>query len=256
MGMIFDSHAHYDAEAFDKDRDSLLSSMEVRKVGCIVNVGASLNGCRATLELTERYPMVYGAIGVHPDDTRELDEDSFRWLSQALDKKKVVAVGEIGLDYYWDNTPRDVQKYWFRRQLELAREKNMPVIIHSREAAKDTLDVIQEEGGPDFSMVIHCFSYSVEMARAYLDLGYYLGIGGVLTFKNGRKLKEVVDYMPADRILLETDCPYLAPVPRRGKRNDSGLLIHVAEEIGRIKGLDAEQVLEITWNNAKVFYRL
>lgn len=254
--MIFDSHAHYDAEAFDEDRDSLLSSMEERKVGCIVNVGASLPGCRATLELAGRYPMVYGAIGVHPDDTKELDEDSFRWLSQALDQEKVAAVGEIGLDYYWDNTPRDVQKYWFRRQLELAREKNMPVIIHSREAAKDTLDMIQEEGGPDFSMVIHCFSYSVEMARAYLDMGYYLGIGGVLTFKNGRKLKEVVDYMPADRILLETDCPYLAPVPFRGKRNDSTLLTYVAEEIGRIKGMDTEQVLEITWNNAKRFYRL
>ena len=254
--MIFDSHAHYDAEAFHQDRDSLLASMREKNVGAVVNVGSSLEGARATVELARRWQMVYGAVGIHPSDVGDLNEEAFQWLSQAAEEEKVVAIGEIGLDYYWDTEPRETQKYWFRRQLELAREKDMPVIIHSREAAQDTLELIREAGGPAYSMVIHCFSYSVEMAREYLNMGYYLGIGGVLTFKNGRKLKEVVDYMPMDRILLETDCPYLSPVPFRGKRNDSSMLVYVAEEISKIKGLDMEQVLEATWNNAKEFYRL
>ena len=252
MRAIFDSHAHYDDKAFDGDRDSLLSAMEEQGVGRIVNVGASLETTKRTLELTQKYPFVYGAAGVHPDETGELDEENFRWLEWAAGQEKIVAVGEIGLDYYWDNAPREVQQHWFRRQLQLAWKLDRPVIIHSREAAKDTLDIIKEEGGRDHAMVIHC----VELARKYLDMGHDLGIGGVLTFKNAKKLKEVAAYAPLERILLETDCPYLAPVPFRGKRNDSTKISHVAEELARIKGVDKERVLEVTWENACRFYRV
>lgn len=256
MNAIFDSHAHYDDKAFDSDRDSLLASMEENGVGRIVNVGASLATTKQTLELVKKYPFIYGAAGVHPDDTSELNEENFRWLMWAAEQEKMVAVGEIGLDYYWDNTPREVQQHWFRRQLRLAWELDRPVIIHSREAAKDTLDIIREEGGRDHDMVIHCFSYGVELAREYLDMGHYLGIGGVLTFKNAKKLKKVAEYAPLERILLETDCPYLAPVPFRGKRNDSTKISHVAEELARIKGEDADRIREATWENACRFYRM
>lgn len=256
MQKIFDTHAHYDDEKFNEDREALLLSMAEQDVERIVNVSANLEEIQATLQLIDRYPFLYGAAGVHPDDTKTLNEENFVRIREALKHEKMVAVGEIGLDYYWDATERDVQKKWFIRQLELAKELNKPVIIHSREAAQDTLEVIKAAGGPDFSMVIHCFSYSVEMAREYLNMGYYLGIGGVVTYKNGRKLKEVVEYMPLDRILLETDAPYLSPVPFRGKRNSSEKIHYVAEEIARLKNVGKEEVLETTWKNACEFYRL
>lgn len=256
MQKIFDTHAHYDDEKFNEDREALLLSMAEQDVERIVNVSANLEEIQATLQMIDRYPFLYGAAGVHPDDTKTLNEENFVRIREALKHEKMVAVGEIGLDYYWDATERDVQKKWFIRQLELAKELNKPVIIHSREAAQDTLEVIKAAGGPDFSMVIHCFSYSVEMAREYLNMGYYLGIGGVVTYKNGRKLKEVVEYMPLDRILLETDAPYLSPVPFRGKRNSSEKIHYVAEEIARLKNVSKEEVLETTWKNACEFYRL
>lgn len=256
MKKIFDTHAHYDDEAFDTDRETLLASMDEQGVGRIVNVSASLSEIQKTLELIERYPFIYGAAGVHPDDTKELNEDNFEQIRRAAVHEKMVAIGEIGLDYYWDSSDRETQKKWFLRQLELARELDKPVIIHSREAAQDTLELIRQAGGSDFSMVIHCFSYSTELAREYLNMGYYLGIGGVVTYKNGRKLKEVVSYMPLDRILLETDAPYLTPVPFRGKRNSSEKIHYVVEEIARLKNVSQEEVLETTWDNACRFYRL
>lgn len=254
--MIFDTHAHYDDEAFDEDRDALLRSMPELGVGMIVNSGASLQGIRDSIALSEKYSYIYAAVGVHPDHAGELNEETFQWLSAALDLPKVVAMGEIGLDYYWDNFDRELQKSWFDRQLGLAKEKGKPVVIHSREAAKDTLDIIKAAGGRDFTMDIHCFSYSKEMAREYLKLGYFLGIGGVVTFKNAKKLKEVVEYMPLDRILLETDCPYLAPVPYRGKRNHSGNLKEVVKVIAELKQVSYDEVVEATTKNAKEFYRL
>lgn len=256
MQKIFDTHAHYDDEKFNEDREALLLSMAEQDVERIVNVSASLEEIQATLQLIDQYPFLYGAAGVHPDETKTLDEENFNQIREALKHQKMVAVGEIGLDYYWDATDRDVQKKWFIRQLELAKELDKPVIIHSREAAQDTLEIIKAAGGPDFNMVIHCFSYSVEMAREYLNMGYYLGIGGVVTYKNGRKLKEVVEYMPLDRILLETDAPYLSPVPFRGKRNSSEKIHYVAEEIARLKQVSKEEVLETTWKNACEFYHL
>lgn len=254
--MIIDTHAHYDDEAFDEDRDILLKEMSKNGIGLIVNMGASLRGCRDTIALTEQYDFIYGGIGVHPSDTAELDEDSFQWLKEKLTQPKIVAVGEIGLDYHYPEPSVQVQKYWFERQLELAREVKLPVVIHSREAAKDTLDMMQAMRAEEIGGVIHCFSYGVEMAREYVNMGFYIGVGGVITFKNGKKLKEVVEYLPLDRIVLETDCPYLSPEPNRGKRNSSLNLPYVVDEIARIKDISREEVISVTEENARKLYLL
>lgn len=254
--MIFDSHAHYDDDAFDEDREELLGSLWEQGVRTVVNVGASLAGTARTVELTRQYSFIYGAAGVHPDEVGELDEEKFGWLREQCLKEKIVAVGEIGLDYYWDKEDHELQKKWFIRQLKLAKELRMPAIIHSREAAADTMEIMKQEADASLSAVIHCYSYSLEHAREYLKMGHYLGIGGVLTFKNAKKLKEVVQEAPIERLLLETDCPYLAPVPYRGKRNDSGKLTYVAEAIGELKGIPPEDVIRITEENARRFYRL
>ena len=253
--MIFDTHAHYDSSSFDEDREELLLSMKDQGVGTIVNVGATVESCFVVPEMAQKYPFLYAAVGVHPDEVGDLNEETWALIKEQFKLDKVVAVGEIGLDYYWDTQPHDVQKYWFIRQLDLARELNLPVVIHSREAAADTLEMIKEYGR-DLDGVIHCFSYSKELAREYVKMGYYIGVGGVVTFKNARKLKEVVEETPIESILLETDCPYLAPVPYRGKRNNSAYIRYVAEEVGRIKGLTTEEVIRITEENAKRMYRL
>jgi len=252
--MIFETHAHYDDEVFNEDRDLLLSEMNQQGIEYIVNVGASIATSENTIELTKEYPFVFGSVGVHPDETKELDEDKFLWLRQASALPKIIAIGEIGLDYYWDSTEKQIQKTWFERQMELAREVKLPMIVHSRDAASDTLTMIRAVKGGEIGGVIHCFSYGIEMAREYLNMGFYLGIGGVLTFKNAKKLKEVVDYAPLDQLVLETDAPYLAPVPYRGKRNNSMNLTYVAEEIARIKETDPLKVMEITKANAKKMY--
>lgn len=257
--MIFDTHAHYDDDQFDEDRHELLTGLHGNGVCGIANVGFNKASILRTHELADQYDFMYEVLGWHPDEVWEMEQEEetiLDWYREQLNRPKVLAVGEIGLDYYWDKSPRDVQKKWLRKQLEVAREIGKPVVIHSREAAQDTMDVIKECGGPDFSMDIHCYSYSLEMAKEYLKMGYYLGIGGVVTFKNARKTKEVVEYMPLDRILLETDAPYLAPVPFRGKRNDSGKIRLVIEEIARIKGLEPELVEETCLANARTFYRL
>ena len=256
MKGIFDTHAHYDDEAFDGDREGLLASMKALGIETIVDVGASLKSTKAAIALAEQYPFLYAAAGVHPNETGELSEEDMKWLANCLKHPRVVAMGEIGLDYHWDQPERDLQKRWFQRQLELARSEKVPVIIHSRDAAQDTLDMIKEAGGGDMDMVIHCFSYGVEMAREYLNMGHFLGIGGVLTFKNARKLKEVAAYAPLDQILLETDCPYLSPEPNRGKRNSSLNLPYVVKALSDIKGVGEQEIIERTWENARRFYRL
>lgn len=254
--MIFDSHAHYDDEAFEEDRDILLSSMQENGIGIIVNVGASIKSSRNSIELAEAYHFIYASVGVHPSDTDELNEENYSELCKMMDNEKAVAVGEIGLDYYWDTSSKDIQKKWFVRQLNTAMEKNKPVIIHSRDAAADTLDIMKAEKPWDCGGVIHCFSYSVEMAREYLNQGFYIGIGGVLTFKNAKKLKEVAEYAPLSQIVLETDCPYLAPVPNRGKRNSSLNLSYVADLLAEIKGITREETERVTYENACKLYRL
>lgn len=254
--MIFETHAHYDDEKFDKDRDKLLIKLQEEGIGYVVNVGASLSSTKASLELAERYEYIYAAVGVHPNETAELNEENFKWLSDMADQTKVVAIGEIGLDYYWKEPEPQIQKIWFERQMELARDKKLPMIIHSRDAAKDTLDMIKACDGGSIGGVIHCYSYGVEIAKEYLDMGFYLGIGGVVTFPNAKKLKEVVQYMPLDRIVLETDCPYLAPVPNRGKRNSSLNLKYVAAKIAELRKIPEEEVIEVTYQNAKKMYQL
>ena len=252
---IFDTHAHYDDEAFDRDREELLGQMEAAGIKRIVNASSSLATIRSTAALAARYPFLYGTAGIHPDEVGELDEESFAWLKEAAQGEKIVAIGEIGLDYHWNVEEKEVQKKWFVRQLELARELGRPAVIHSREAAQDTLEIIKEEAG-GVVCDLHCFSYGVELAREYLNRGHYLGIGGVLTFKNAKKLKEVASYAPLDLILLETDCPYLSPEPNRGKRNSSLNLPFVVRELARLKGVDEDRIIEATWENALRFYRM
>ncbi len=254
--MIFESHAHYDDEVFDEDRDELLSSLRENGIEYVLNVGSSIENCRRTLALTERYPFVYGAMGVHPSETEELNEENFAWLKAQCAAPKVVAVGEIGLDYHWQEPEAAVQKKWFERQLVLAEEVGLPVIIHSRDAAKDTLDILRAHRAAERGGVIHCFSYAKEIAREYLEMGYYFGIGGVITFKNAKKLKEALQYIPMDRVLLETDSPYLAPEPNRGQRNSSLNLPYVVREIAAIKEIGCEEVEQITSDNAKRLFRL
>ena len=254
--MIFDSHAHYDDEAFDEDRESLLGSMQENGIGYIVNVGASLRGVEDTVKLTKSYPFIYGAVGIHPDEVGDLNEERLLWLEKLCEEEKIVAVGEIGLDYYWDKESHEVQKEWFARQLALSKKAGLPVIIHSRDAAKDTIDVMKAEHAGSTGGVIHCFSNSREMARDYVNMGYYIGIGGVVTFKNARVMKEVAEYVPLEQILIETDCPYLAPAPNRGKRNSSLFLPYIIEEIARIKGISKELVEEKTCENALKMYQI
>ena len=253
--MIIDTHAHYDDGQVATDRDELLNSMHEGGIGLIVNAGSTLESWGKIRKLTDDYPFIYGAIGIHPDEVGSLTEDHMSEMEQLLDEQKIVAVGEIGLDYYWDNESHDVQKKWFIRQLELARKKEMPVIIHSREAAADTMDIMRGYAA-GMRAVIHCYSYSGEMAKEYVKMGYYIGIGGVVTFKNAKKLKNVVESIPLTSIVLETDCPYLAPEPYRGKRNSSLYLPYVAEKIAELKGVSAEEVIRQTEENSRKLYGL
>ncbi|MBO5055004.1 MAG: TatD family hydrolase [Lachnospiraceae bacterium] len=254
--MIFETHAHYDDEAFNEDRNELLLSMEKNGIGTIVNIGADIESCKTTLELSRKYPFIYAALGVHPSGTGELNEELLTWLSGVIRENtvktggKTVAVGEIGLDYYWNEPEKEVQKKWFERQLEMAKEVELPVVIHSREAAKDTYDIMKALHAEETGGIVHCYSYSKELARDFLNMGFLFGIGGVVTFQNAKKLKEVVEYLPMESIVLETDSPYLAPVPNRGKRNSSLNLPYVVQEISKIKGIEEERIIEITEANA------
>lgn len=255
--MIFETHAHYDDEAFNEDRDELLLNMKENGIGTIVNIGADIESCKTTLELSRKYSFVYAALGVHPSSTGELDENLLMWLSGVIRENtikrggKIVAVGEIGLDYYWNEPEKEIQKKWFEKQLEMAREVKLPLVIHSREAAKDTYDIMKALHAQEMGGIVHCYSYSRELAGDFLNMGFLFGIGGVVTFQNAKKLKEVVEYLPMENIVLETDSPYLAPVPNRGKRNSSLNLPYVVEEISKIKGIETERVIEITEANAR-----
>lgn len=254
--MIFETHAHYDDKAFEEDREELLELLPERGIGRIVNIGSDLRSCRQTIVLMQRYPYVYGALGIHPSDTGELTEEDFAWLREQCTLEKCVAVGEIGLDYHWDEPERTIQKKWFHRQLGLAREVKLPVVIHSREAAGDTIDIMKEEKAEEIGGVVHCFSYTRETAEIFLKMGFYIGIGGVLTFQNAKKLKEAAEYVPMNRIVLETDSPYLSPEPFRGKRNSSLNLPYVVKALAQIKGITEEEIEKITWDNACRLYRL
>ncbi len=253
--MIFETHAHYDDAKFDDDREELLKKVYDSGVSPIINVGASIESTKTTLELAKSHDYIYAAVGVHPSDISGLNEDSFKWLKDQTNYDKTVAIGEIGLDYYWDKEPKvqEAQRYWFGRQLDLAKETGLPVIIHSRDAAEDTMEVMKEHRAQEIPGVIHCYSYSKELAREFVKMGYFIGVGGVVTFKNARKLVETVEDIPIEHILLETDCPYMAPEPHRGTRNDSSNIPFVIEKIAQIKGISPADVERITEENA---YRL
>lgn len=255
--MIFETHAHYDDERFDEDRELLLASLRQKGISKVINVGASIETTKSTLALAEHYDFIYAAVGVHPSDITDLTEESFNWLAEQTRGKKTAAVGEIGLDYYWDKEPgvQKRQRYWFMRQIELAKAENLPVIIHSRDAASDTMQIMREAYTLGVPGVIHCYSYSPEIALEFVKMGYYIGVGGVVTFKNARKLKETVEAIPLESILLETDCPYMAPEPYRGKRNDSSYIPYVVSKIAEIKQVTTEMVEQVTWKNAHRLFR-
>ena len=254
--MIFDTHSHYSDDRFDTDRQELLSGMRDRGVGHIVEVGAGIASTEDAIALAQQYDFIYAAVGIHPGEARDLEESHMDWLRGLTQDDQVVAVGEIGLDYHYDSPSREIQKHWFIRQLQIAAETKMPIIIHSRDAAQDTWEIMQEYCDWKNGGVIHCFSYSSEIAKQYLEQGFFLGIGGVLTFDNARKLKEVVQMAPLEQLVLETDCPYLTPVPHRGKRNDSRYLTHVVDTVAALKGISREEVITVTEQNAERLYRL
>ncbi len=254
--MIFDTHAHYDDEAFDEDREELIYKLKESGIANVVNVGANLKGSRAGVELADKYDFIYSAVGVHPDDAAEINDEGIAVLRELSKNKKVVAIGEIGLDYYWNKENADVQKEAFERQLELAGELKLPVIIHSREAAKDTMDILADHKAGEIGGVLHCFSYSEEIALEAVKMGLFIGVGGVVTFKNAKKLKDTVQKIPLEKIVLETDCPYLAPEPFRGKRNSSLNLSYVAKAIADLKEVDEETVIRQTFENAVKLYRI
>ena len=249
--MIIDTHAHYDDKAFDNDRHELLTSLEKSGIAAVVNVAADMKSLEDVPRLAHEYNFVYGAIGLHPDNVGALDDGVMDKMRHLLEDPKMVAVGEIGLDYHWNVEPKEVQMEAFARQIELAKEAGKPIMVHSREAANDTMQVIKDTRAYDAGGIIHCYAYSPEMAREYVKMGFYLGVGGTVTFKNARKIKEVVAEIPLESLVLETDCPYLAPEPNRGKRNSSLNLPYVAAKIAKIKGCRKEEVEEITYNNAK-----
>ncbi|GKX31867.1 deoxyribonuclease [Vallitalea longa] len=254
--MIFESHAHYDDERFDDDRDSLLDNLPNKGIEYVVNAAADIDSSYKCVELSKKYNYIYAAVGVHPDDVENMKKDDLKILTDLAKYEKVVAVGEIGLDYHYENSHREAQKLWFTEQIELAKCLKLPIIVHSREAAKDTMDIIKSSNAKEIGGVIHCYSGSLELAREYIKMGFYIGVGGVVTFKNANKLKEIVKELPIENILVETDCPYLAPVPNRGKRNDSSNLRYIVEKIAELKNMQYDEVEKHTNENAKKLFKI
>lgn len=246
--MYFESHAHYDDERFDDDRDELLAELPADGIETVVNSSSDIASSRASIALAEKYPYFYASVGVHPHEVSKMTEADIDTLREMSKHPKVVALGEMGLDFYYDLSPRDSQRYWFKRQLELAEELDMPIIVHSRDASQECFDIISQSNVR--KGVIHCYSGSAPMAKDYADMGFYIGVGGSLTFKNNKKTVEVVEKLPLEKILIETDSPYLAPVPYRGRRNDSRLLKYVVEKISEIKNIPEIDICNITKNNA------
>lgn len=254
--MIVDSHAHYDDEQFEPDRDEVLKSVQQQDVVRVVNPASNLDSARKCIELAEKYDFLYCAVGIHPHDADEYSESAADTVRKLALHKKVVAIGEIGLDYHYDFTTPDVQKQCFAAHIQLAREFKLPLIIHDREAHKDTLDIIKAEKGYETGGVFHCFSGSVELAKEVLDLGFYIALGGAVTFKNAKKPVEVAKYVPLDRLLVETDSPYMAPVPYRGVRNNSGYLHEIIRKISEIRSEDFDVIADTTAVNADKLFGL
>lgn len=254
--MLFDSHAHYNDKRFAEDVDEVLSAMRENNVGMILNSCSEIAEIPEILKLCEKYPFMYASIGVHPHEAEGLKESDMDILREYSKHEKVKAIGEIGLDYFYDFSPRDTQKKWFERQVELAKELKLPVVIHDRDAHKDSMDILRSCKVSEIGGVFHCYAGSVEMAKEILDWGMYIAFGGSLTFKKSVKPKEVAAYVPLDRIVIETDCPYLTPEPHRGKRNSSLYIHYVAEKLAEIKGISVEEVENATFENAKRLFNI
>jgi TatD DNase family protein len=249
--MIFESHAHYDDDRFDEDRDEVLGRLKEENIDAVINVGSTVANSKKSVEIANQYDFVYASVGVHPHEVPALKDGDLETLITLTAHKKVVAIGEIGLDYYYDNAPKEIQKLWFREQINIAKELELPIIYHSREAVQDTYDIVVNTEAYKLGGVIHCYTGSKEMAERFTDLGLYLGVGGILTYKNARNIVEVVKHISLDHILVETDAPYLSPEPKRGQRNDSRHLKYIVQKIAEIKGITVEEVEKVTYQNAE-----
>lgn len=252
--MFFDTHTHLDDEKFDTDRDELIASFKGEGLALAVNIGANIKTSKNSIALAEKYDFIYASIGVHPNDTGDMCDEDLATLEELAKHKKVVAIGEIGLDYHYDEPDSQIQKIWFERQLLLAKKLNMPYVIHDRDAHADVLEIIKRVGY--FNGVMHCFSGSPEMARQVTDLGMYVSIAGQVTFKNAPKVQAVAQAVPLDKLLIETDSPYLTPEPFRGKRNNSAYVKYTAQKIAELRGMDVEEIAKITMENGKRFYNI
>lgn len=252
--MLFDTHTHLDDKKFDVDRDDVISSLKEQGISLAVNVGADIKSSKASILLAQKYDFIYAAVGVHPCDTKGLTDEDISLLEEMAHHEKVVAIGEIGLDYYWDEPEREIQKEWFLKQLLLAKKLNMPYIVHDRDAHADTLEIIKKSGYTNG--VMHCFSGSIEMALEVVKMGMYVSLSGTVTFKNAKTAKEVAKVVPIDRLLIETDSPYLTPEPFRGKRNNSAYVKYTLDEIAKIRGISVEVLAQITLENGKRFYNI
>ena len=255
--MFIDSHAHLDDPRFDQDRENVIESLREDGVDVVINIGADKESSLSTLELARKYDNIYAVAGVHPHSASELEEDGLEWLREIAKEEMVVAIGEIGLDFYYDNSPRDIQRKWFKAQLQLAKELGLPVVIHTRDAAKETYDILKEAAADGkLKVLMHCYSGSAEMAMDYARLGFYIALGGAVTFKNARVPREVASVVPLENLMIETDCPYMTPEPFRGKRNEPKLVNLVAEKIAEIKAMPVEELAKATADNARSFFRL
>ena len=252
--MLFDTHAHLNDPAFDPDREELMNGLAAKGVGLVMNAGCSLESSRDIVNMTAKYPWLYGSVGSHPDSADEVNEEVIEEYRRLCQNEKIKAIGEIGLDYYYEDIPREIQQKAFRMQMALAQELDMPVIVHEREAHDDGMRIVKEF--PKVKGVFHCYSGSAEMARQLVNMGWYIGFTGVLTFKNARKAVETAASIPLDRIVIETDCPFMAPEPFRGKRNDPGYLYRMVERLAEIRGITPEEAAAITTENAKRLYRI
>ncbi|MER3127279.1 TatD family hydrolase [Bacillus pumilus] len=249
--MLFDTHAHLNAEQYKEDLEQVIERAKSEKVEKIVVVGFDRPTITRAMELIEEYDFIYAAIGWHPVDAIDMTDEDLLWIKELSKQEKVVAIGEMGLDYYWDKSPKDVQKEVFRRQIALAKEVNLPIIIHNRDATEDVVTILQEEGAADVGGIMHCFTGSLEIAKACMQMNFYISFGGPVTFKNAKKPKEVVKDIPSDRLLIETDCPYLTPAPFRGKRNEPSYVKYIAEQIAELREISFEELAELTTKNAK-----
>jgi len=254
--MFIDSHAHLDDERFDDDRETVIKNLKADQIDIVINIGADIASSKSTSSLAQTYDNIYSVVGVHPHSVSELVGLGLDEIENLSRHEKTVAIGEIGLDYYYENSPKNLQKEYFIEQIRLAKKLDLPIVIHSREAVKDTLDIIKSEKSSNLRGVMHCFSSSVEIAKEYIKLGFYIAIGGVVTFKNARVTKEVAKYVPLESLLIETDCPYLAPEPFRGKRNEPKYIKYTAEEIAKIKEVDLEKIAYSTSINAKKLFNI